>query len=132
MASPSPDTPIASTAWLLKGITQSLPGQLRLERGMLSFVHDDGTRRFRVPLEEVRAIVFPWYYFGGGCKLTVDGTRHRFSFVRPNNAGDAIDRMAARVGDVGAVHAQVAGKFQDIGSGRAAGRVWREALRRGT
>lgn len=125
------DTHFSTDAWHLRGITRSLPGRLHLEANTISFVYDDGDVLFRAPLSEVREIVFPWYYFGGGCKLTVEGVRYRLSFVRPNDADDAMDRLAAGAGDAGAVYSQVAGKFIDIGSGRAAGRVWEEVLRAG-
>ncbi len=129
MVNPPSDTHLVTEAWLLCGLAQSLPGRLHLERQMLSFTHDSGELLFHAPLRDVQQVVFPWYYFGGGCQLTVDGIRHRFSFVRPNDADDAMDRLAAGAGDAGAVHAQVAGKFMDISTGRAAGRVWKEALR---
>lgn len=122
------ETHLVTDAWQLLGMTRSLPGQLCLKAETLSFVHDTGQVLFRALRRDVSRVDFPWYYFGGGCKLTVDGVRYRFSFVRPNNADDAVDRMAARVGDAGAVYSQVAGKFMDISSGRAAGRAWREAL----
>lgn len=128
MADAPTDTRISSDAWQLRGLTRSLPGRLRLEADVLSFVDDDGDLLFRAPLSEVRQVVFPWYYFGGGCKCSIDGVRYRLSFVRPNGAEDALDRMAARVGEAGAVYAQVAGKFVDIGTGRAAGKAWRAAL----
>lgn len=128
MSSADPVTRLTTDAWQLLGITASRHGELRLDHGRLRFTLDDGTVVFRTDVVAVEAIVFPWYYFGGGLKLTVAGVRHRISFVRPNNADDAMDRLAARVGDVGAVHAQVAGKFVDIGSGRARGRAWRQAL----
>ena len=132
MPTTDPEPTLASQAWLLVGLTQSRAGHLVLDRGELAFVHDDGTLLFRARLAEVRDISFPWYYFGGGCKLTVAGVRHRLSFVRPNDAADAVDRMAARVGDAGAVLDQVTGKAADIGEGRAAGRAWRAALARTT
>ncbi len=122
------ETRIATVAWHLRGITHSLPGRLRLNANTLSFVYDDGAVLFKARLRDVSDIVFPWYYFGGGCKLTVAGARHRFSFVRPNDAEDAIDRLAARGGDAGAVYSQVSGKIMDIGSGRAAGKVWKQVL----
>jgi hypothetical protein len=33
-------------------------------------------------------VVFPWYYFGGGMKLSAGGVGHRFSFLRPQNTQD--------------------------------------------
>lgn len=122
------DTHLITDAWQLQGITRSLPGRLRLKANILSFVDDDGDLMFRAALHEVREVVFPWYYFGGGCKLTIDGIRYRLSFVRPNDAEDAMDRLAARAGDADAVYSQVAGKFVDIRSGREAGRAWRQVL----
>lgn len=129
MSSTDATTRLTTEAWQLLGITTSRHGKLRLDRGQLRFTLDDGTEVFRTDMAAVEKIVFPWYYFGGGVKLTVAGVRHRVSFVRPNDADDAMDRLAARAGDVGAVHAQVAGKFVDISSGRSRGRAWRQVLR---
>ena len=65
---------------------------------------------FDAPLAEVENVRFPWYYFGGGMKLTVSGHPYRFSFLQPQNTQTA--------------PAHVAG----IGSGRAGGRAWKSAL----
>ena len=80
-----------------------------------------------MPLAEVTAIVWPWYYFGGGVKLRADAAPHRLSFVLPNGAEYAQARGLAAVGDPAALSI-VASKAQDIGAGRAVGRRWRELL----
>ena len=129
---------IRTAAWLLMGLSGSAPGVLELAGGRLSYtVHGRGAltggqlreleRRtampgladaldcgaavtlFDVPLAAVGYVVFPWYYFGGGMKLTAGGVGHRFSFLRPQNTQDAPG---------------VAG----IPAGRAVGRAWRAAL----
>jgi hypothetical protein len=50
MANAQTDTLLSTVAWQLRGITQSLPGRLRLEANTLSFVYDDGDVLFRAPL----------------------------------------------------------------------------------
>jgi hypothetical protein len=134
---PDEDSP-RTVAWLLMGLTGSAPGVLQIVDGRLSYtVHGRGAlsgsqleeleRRtgrsglgdevgngavvtlFDVPLEAVTGVVFPWYYFGGGMKLTVANVGYRFSFLKPQNT-----RTWPGVAD--------------IPEGRAAGKVWRAAL----
>lgn len=109
---------LESLAWRLVGLTGTDPGVLSLRTGRLRFETDDGVV-FDVPLAAVTDVVFPWYYVGGGVKLTAGGERYRLSFVRPNGANTGELRVATR-----AVH--------DIGEGRAAGKAWRAALDAGT
>ena len=127
-----------TVAWLLMGLTGSAPGVLQISDVRLSYtVYGRGAltggqleeleRRsgrsgladelgsgapvtlFDVPLAAVSGVVFPWYYFGGGMKLTVADVGYRFSFIKPQNTQD---------------WPGVAG----IPGGRAAGKAWRELL----
>ena len=108
----SPQT-LRTDAWLLRGI-HSLPGALQLAGRRLSFTafnagtlrrrqlraleHEVGTEGlaaklsngesalvFDVPISTVQDVHFPWYYFNGGCKLTLDGVRYRIGFDQPSN-----------------------------------------------
>lgn len=99
--------PLHTQVWLLIGLTGSEPGVLRLARSRLTFTTSDGRRVFDVALSEVRDVEFPWYYFGGGMKLSVGAERYRISFMRPGNTG---------------------GRLRDIGRGRQAGKEWKSAL----
>lgn len=130
---------LQTLAWLIMGSTGSTPGVLCLEGGRLRFeAHGRGALTmgqlrtleqrtghagltdlltaghslvlFDAPLSQVERVRFPWYYFGGGMRLTVAGHPYRFSFLQPQNTQ--------------AVPAHVAG----IGAGRAGGRAWRSAL----
>jgi hypothetical protein len=134
---PDKDSP-RTAAWLLMGLTGSAPGVLQIVDGRLSYiVHGRGAltgaqlkeleRRtgrsgladelgngavvtlFDVPLEAVGGVVFPWYYFGGGMKLTAAKVGYRFSFVKPQNTQDWPG-------------------VADIPEGRAAGKAWRGVL----
>ena len=134
-----PDTNSPRTvAWLLMGLTGSAPGVLQVSDGRLSYTaHGRGAltggqlreleRRtgrsgladeltgeavvtlFDVPLAAVSDVVFPWYYFGGGMKLTAADVGYRFSFIKPQNTQDWPG-------------------VADIPGGRAAGKAWRETL----
>jgi hypothetical protein len=104
---------------------------MTLEAGRLALTSERGTV-FDAPLAEVREIEFPWYYFGGGVKLSVGATRYRISFVRPNGAQDVPDRLLANAG-AGAPSALAAAgevyrKYRDISAGRSSGKTWREAF----
>ena len=120
------DEGFASYAWLLKGSTTSIPGWLDLEEGRLRFATPEEVV-FDVPLAEVTALTYPWYYFGGGLKLRAAGQPFRLSFVKPNGAEYAVARGLAGQGNVAAL-AVVAAKAADIGAGRGVGRRWRELL----
>ena len=72
----------ASYVWRLIGTLRSEAGWLDLTAGRLRYTTE--TREvFDVSLDEVTDVVWPWYYFGGGVKLTADGEQYRFSFVLP-------------------------------------------------
>jgi hypothetical protein len=98
---------VYTEAWLLKGITGNVAGVLGLDEGRFTFVTDDEQAVFDVPLSSVADVKVPWYYFGGGMKLTVGAERYRLSFVRPTAMG----------GGVG-----------DIPEGRAACKMWQSLL----
>lgn len=116
----------ASYAWMLKGSTVSIAGWLDLEKGRLRFTTPEGIV-FDVPRAEVTQVTFPWYYFGGGLKLRAAGEPYRLSFVKPNGAEYAEARLMADFGSPSALLV-VASKAADIGSGRDAGKRWRELL----
>ncbi|MEM6327111.1 MAG: hypothetical protein AAF791_08335 [Bacteroidota bacterium] len=110
------DPALCSPAWRLRGIGYD-PGALTLADDRLSFRTEEGMV-FDVPLAEVSKVVAPWYYFGGGLKLSVGDERYRFSFVAPNGA-PPVSRSLLPPGAVGRPW---------VFAGRDAGREWREAL----
>ena len=116
----------ASYAWQLIGTLRTAAGWLDLTAGRLRFSTVSDVV-FDVPLAEVTGIIWPWYYFGGGVKLSVGGTQYRFSFVLPNGAEYPTARLAAEVGDPAAL-AIVWQKADDIGAGRNVGKEWRRRL----
>ena len=81
---------------------------------------------FDVRLDDVTDVTWPWYYFGGGVKLSVAGEQYRLSFVLPNGAEYPTARLAA-AGDPAAL-AIVAQKGNEIAVGRKAGKEWRRRL----
>ena len=93
-----PERDFASYAWRLIGTLRSQAGWLDLTAGRLRYSTPDGVV-FDVPLAEVTDITWPWYYFGGGVKLTAGGEQYRFSFVLPNGAEYPTARTAAAAGD---------------------------------
>ncbi len=112
-------------AWLLIGLTRSMPGVLEYADGRVAYSNEDG-RVFEVPLAEVTEITFPWYYFSGGVKFTVGSHHYRLSFVRPNDATDIPARLLAGTEAGGPFALLTAGrKLGDIGEGRRAGKAWK-------
>lgn len=141
---PTPNSDFGSPAWLLKDIANT-PGVLRLLGGRLSFTGRAGVV-FDEPLEAVTDITFPWYYFSGGFKARVAGTRRRVSLTRPNGAALPDDSLlgvleavsdAGLLGAVGGTVGEGAGAFgstasslSDVAAGRRRGKAWRELLAR--
>src|SRR5262245_33000969 len=118
---------LRSPAWLLVGLTGNVPGVLDLSRGRLSFTTEEG-QTFDVPIGEVRTS-FPWWWFGGGARVTAAGTTYRLSFVRPNGADDVSARVLAHVPGLEAAGlAMAARKMEDVGAGREVGKAWKARL----
>ncbi len=117
----------ASYAWRLIGTFRTQAGWLDLTAGRLRYTSEVAGEVFDVRLDEVTEVIWPWYYFGGGVKLTVNGEQYRLSFVLPNGAEYPTARMAAAAGDPGSL-AVVLQKGNDIAAGRDAGREWRRRL----
>jgi hypothetical protein len=113
--------PFASYAWLLKGI-RNTPGWLCLEQERLVFLTPEEVV-FDVPRSQV-SVTFPWYYFGGGMKVTAAGQRYKIAFVLPNDAEYPLGDPAAAGGTLPPLAANGA----SIREGRAVGRRWREVL----
>ncbi len=113
---------LQTEAWLLRGIS-SIPGQLRLRSGSLSFtctgtgtawpfqfrklgrefgqpnfaesvLADEPFELFRWMATDVHAHA-PWYYFSGGIKLSHQGRQLRFSFGRPTTGRRGLANAAA-------------------------------------
>ena len=116
----------ASVAWLLIGTFRTAAGWLDLTAGRLRFSTPDQVV-FDVLLAEVTDVDWPWYYFGGGVKLSAAGQRYRLSFVLPNGGEYPAARAAADAGDPAAL-AIVWQKASDIGAGRDVGKEWRRRL----
>jgi hypothetical protein len=115
-----------SYAWLMKGATVSIPGWLELQGDRLRFTTADEVV-FDAARSDISAVVFPWYYFGGGLKLQAEGKPFRISFVKPNGAEYASARLLSDMGSPGSLLI-VASKADDIATGTEAGRRWKELL----
>jgi hypothetical protein len=79
-------------------------------------------------------VSWPWWWFGGGVRLTAAGQRWKITFVRPNGMPPPHPSMLETgVGVFGLLtgtwHDVYAMRgLADVRSGRAAGRRWREVL----
>ena len=116
----------ASHAWRLEGITQSIPGWMAIKDERVCFATPDGVV-FDVARSEITAVVFPWYYFGGGVKLEAAGVPYRFSFVKPNGAEYAVARGLAAAGSPASL-LLISSKINDMRDGRDVGKRWRQIL----
>jgi hypothetical protein len=127
---------LATPAWIMAGRLRNVAGMLAAGEGRLAFVTAAGPV-FSVPITEVGDVTWPWYWFGGGCRLTAAGQQYKITFVRPNGAPDPSPSLldagvtlgAALTGTADPAHA-VSGLF-DVRSGRRAAIAWKEALPHG-
>jgi hypothetical protein len=126
-------TTLATPAWLMAGRLRNVPGVLAAGDGKLTFVTDDGPV-FAVSCGEVGGVTWPWYWFGGGCKIRVGETEYKITFVRPNGAADVAPSLLDVGAALGAALADAAAPthslrgLADIRSGRRAAAAWKEAL----
>ena len=124
------DQELVAAAWMLEGMTRSVPGVLELADGRIGFTTEEG-RVFESALGDI-TVKFPWYYFGGGCKIRIGDRVYRISFVRPNDATDVPGSLLARLdgGAAGGAAALLTAgrKLADVGRGRKAGKQWKAAL----
>lgn len=113
--------------WVVVGLGMIVNVTLAL-KGVSASAHTE--KLFDVPLAEVRDVVFPWYYLGGGVKLTVDASRYRIAFVRPMDAADTSGRLLARTGIAGGpLGLFTLGRMvRDLDEGREAGKAWKRIL----
>jgi hypothetical protein len=128
-STPAPAEPLVSPVWVLRGIMND-PGYLVAAGGrvVLAAAHADGPA-FDVDLAELVDVQWPWWWFGGGFKATVRGTRYKLAFVRPNGApgpdrGLLTDLDHLAIGYTG--HA-VSG-LVDVVEGRSQAQLWRGVL----
>lgn len=97
---------LRSPAWLLLGLVKSVPGTLECVGERLSFT--SASESFTTPLDAIETVTFPWYYFGAGLVLVIEGKRYRLSLVEPGDTGDIVtgralgQRWKARLAQAGA------------------------------
>jgi hypothetical protein len=127
LATPAISQEVQTPAWRMIGATQSAPGVLALHNGQISYTEMDG-HVFETPLSAVADVAFPWYYFGGGAKVTVNGVRYRFSFVKPNGAMPVSQALQERVEQTLGTPQQSGSRSAYIWSGRKAGKLWKSIL----
>lgn len=85
---------LEDTVWRMIGISGSECGVLTLADGCFAFDGERGTR-FDVPVSAISAVTFPWYYFGGGVKVSIGADNYRFSFIEPHNSYASISDARA-------------------------------------
>lgn len=142
---------LCTEAWLLVGLTGSVPGKLKLAEGRLSFTvfgcgtlwkkellklektvgrpgiaerMDKGEQAllFEIALSEM-TVSFPWYYFSGGMKIRTDGIQYRFSFGQPANT-----QLPVKTTHIADVALRVGDELFEISTMRGKGKAWKTAL----
>lgn len=82
---------INSKVWRIHGtFSVGEPGILILDEGKVSFISEQG-EEFNVPLSEIKEVKWPFLQFGLGFNATVNGTKYKFTFMKPNGATELDD-----------------------------------------
>jgi hypothetical protein len=138
-------------AWLLIGLTGSVPGKLKLSEEMLSFtafgcgtlwkkellkleqlVGRAGIAEqmeagkevllFDIPVSKI-TVNFPWYYFSGGMKIKAGQVEYRFSFGQPANT-----KLPVNMGNIAGAALRVGDELLEVNTMRGRGKAWRTVL----
>ena len=145
-----PDS-LTTPAWLLIGMTGSVPGKLKLSNECLSFTAlgfgtlwkkelikleqstgqagladklDNGESAlvFDIPLSKI-SVSFPWYYFSGGMKIKAGEHKYRFSFGEPANA-----QMPVGLENLPCMALRIGDNVLEVHSMRGRGKAWQAVL----
>ncbi len=87
---------------------------------------------FQARREDVE-VNWPKLQMSGGAHFTIDGSKYRIAFVRPNGASDAALRGAVHLGGAlggGAGIIEIGRLVGSIKEGREAGKQWKAYLSR--
>jgi hypothetical protein len=91
------DQEIVSKVWQIHGaLSVATPGLLILSEGKVSFVTEQG-EQFNVPVAEVKEVKWPFLQFGLGFNTVVNGTKYKFTFMKPNTAPDLNDSTLGQI-----------------------------------
>jgi hypothetical protein len=144
---------LCSEAWLLRGIS-SIPGELRLANGRLSFTASGCGSMWKWQLNKLERdarqpglagrmdagecavifdvpaaglqVEFPWYYLSGGLKIRAGGFEYRLSFGRPSNTRMPVDKSDPIKAATRALE-----ELSEVGTMRRVGEAWKKALSSG-
>ena len=72
---------LAGLVYIKAGTFGGVPAMLAKRGGELALATDE-RELFRVPLAEAK-VEFPWYWLGGGMRVTAAGERYTLGFNRP-------------------------------------------------
>lgn len=144
---------LTTEAWLLMGLTGSSQGIMKLEkgnlsfsiygRGNLSFWHlrelkkmmavkdlikklkaDKIVELFKVPLKKVK-VSYPWYYFGGGCMISIEDIKIKISFMKPANTEFNVKNPAMPIDSRRKV---ITNNLSNLKKGMDVAKLWKEVF----
>jgi hypothetical protein len=117
---------LSSKAWLRHGpkglFGPTDAGVLFAVGDQLGFLTRNGPV-FQIDRAEVR-VNWPWWEFGGGVHLTVEGKIYRLSLARPPRAAD-IDESALKSVLSSSELSEMVVNLRSIFEGRASGKAWK-------
>ncbi len=89
---------LAGLVYIKEGRFGAVPALLVKSGDELALATDDG-ELFRIPLSETK-VQFPWFYFGGGMRVTAGGSRYTLAFSRPAKVQGEPTRVFNSFGDM--------------------------------
>jgi hypothetical protein len=95
-------------AWYYRGFANFEPGEFEIGDGRIRYAQNEA-QLFDVAVADI-SVKWPWYEFGGGCRVRFGGENYKFAFMSP-----------AAAGGIGALFS--------IGSAWKAARAFKDALR---
>ena len=101
---------------LTNGQLKSLAEQSGNEELEIKLAKNKKVEVFYCPISQVNKIIFPWYTFGGGMNLVINGTTYRFSFLQPQNTVSSYEG------------AEGLNAISNISEGRKVGKEWKKLL----
>lgn len=107
----------AGPVYLKTGATSAVRAVLARTELELVLAVADG-ECFRAPLPVVEKVEFPWWYFGGGMRVTVNGDRYVLSFSPPARVEGEDPRWMRSYEE----------SFGEAASARRSSKKWKAAL----
>ncbi len=124
---------IISKVWQISGLIGSvIPGLLIYKNEEVSFLAYN-EMQFKVPLEEIKNVKWPFLRMGLGFDAVVNGKKYKFSFTKPNPSAPELDDTERdrliRLFDTGLFWDSI-NTLRNLKADKATTKTWKELLKR--